>query len=152
MTTRGSWTFSAMTFFTGQPSRLKHPEALPYIHVDFALTEDCAAIGISHVHKPKTSVVDFVLLIVPPRHGQIAFAKISKGILMLRGAGVRLVQVSVDSFESVDSFQPVDVIQTLTKTGSTRRYFAWTRRPMRIQAARSDLRAARRARPLPSLH
>jgi hypothetical protein len=100
-------------YWSAQPAQA--PEALGYIHVYLALTEDCAAIGMSHVLKPKTSVVDFALRIVPPRHGQIDFAKIREGILMLRGAGVRLVQVSVDSFQSVDG------IQILTKAGSTRR-------------------------------
>jgi hypothetical protein len=115
--------------FAGRLGRLKlHAEAPRYIHVDPALTGDCAAMAMCHVHGSKVSIVrhrdgtvtnaetpvvivDFVLRIIPPRNGQIDLGKIREGILMLRGAGVRVAHVSYDRFQSADS------IQILTKAG-----------------------------------
>jgi hypothetical protein len=116
-------------FFADRPGQLRlHPAAPRYIHVDPALSEDCAALAMCHVYGSKGSsvrypdgtlanaetpmvIVDFVLRIVPPRHGQIDLNKIREGILMLRGAGVHIAQVSYDRFQSADS------IQILTKAG-----------------------------------
>jgi hypothetical protein len=138
-------------FFDGRPRRLKlNPEAPRYIHVDLALTRDCAAIAMCHSHGSKVPllrrpdgslsnaatpivIVDFILRILPPRHGQISLSKIRDGILMLRGAGVRVAQVSYDRFQSTDS------IQVLTNAGINAKEVSVDTRPSAYFALRDAI-------------
>ena len=109
-----------------QSVRLKlNPRAPRFIHVDLALTRDCAALAMCHVSGWMVSTlpnadgtvaqarvpvvtVDLMLRIVPPLDGQIDLGKIRAFILMLRARGVPIAQASYDRFQSADSLQILD--------------------------------------------
>ena len=112
-----------------QSGRLKlNPSASRFIHVDLALTRDCAALAMCHISGWTVSTlptsdgtlaqarvpvvtVDLMLRIVPPPDGQMDLGKIRAFILMLRARGVPIAQASYDRFQSADS------LQILTKEG-----------------------------------
>jgi hypothetical protein len=106
-----------------QSGRLKlNPTAPRFIHVDLALTRDCAGLAMCHVSGWMVSTlptsdgtltqarvpvvtVDLILRIVPPPNGQMDLGKIRAFILMLRARGVPIAQASYDRFQSADSLQ-----------------------------------------------
>jgi hypothetical protein len=136
----------ARSSISGQPWRLKlNPGAPRFIHVDLALSEDCAALAMCHVSSSRVTAlpnsdgtlsraqvsiitVDLILRVVPPRSGQIDLGKIRSFILMLRERGVPIAHVSYDDFQSADSIQilkkegiPAKLVSVDTNPGA---YFA----------------------------
>ena len=82
-----------------------------YIHVDLALKRDACGIAMAHceageewAEKPRV-VVDFLLQIRPPVHGEIELAGVRELILKLARRGFNIAQVSYDGYQSADSKQ-----------------------------------------------
>ena len=90
-------------------------------HIDLGLTRDACGIAVGHlagqkmieriVDGVKTTelmpqvAIDFALRIVPPRGGEIEFARIREFLVMLRDKGLPIEYVTMDGFQSADSRQ-----------------------------------------------
>ncbi len=98
--------------------RFDRPYEMRYVHIDLGLTSDSAGIACGFVDsfKPIERAqgvieqlpainIDFTLRVRPPRHGEIHFEKIRTLIYKLAGAGLNIIWVSFDSFQSVDTIQ-----------------------------------------------
>ena len=100
------------------PQRIIHKERKRYVHIDLAITGDCAGIACAYV--PYFTKVnrseqgaeifpafrfDFILQIRPPHGGEISFSAIRDIIYRLSSAGLPVKWVSLDSFQSVDTLQ-----------------------------------------------
>jgi len=104
--------------------RFDRPYELRYVHIDLGLTSDSAGIvcgfvdrftpirrGTGIVETLPVINIDFALRVRPPRYGEIHFEKIRTLIYKLSAAGLNIIWVSFDSYQSVDS------IQTLNQKG-----------------------------------
>lgn len=103
-----------------------HPEEPRFIHVDLALSGDCAGIAMVHPYEYFTFVkydplsgkrkeefrpkvcVDFMLRVVPTQGSQIDIGRIVEFILNLRNWGYNLLRVSFDGYQSAWAIQAVN--------------------------------------------
>lgn len=100
------------------PELFKYPDEPRFVHIDLAYRGDSAGVACAHIqhfqqiHRtPEYAEVlpvigfDFVLEVLPPRGGEIVFAKIRMLIVKLRDLGLNIRWVTLDSFQSRDTIQ-----------------------------------------------
>jgi hypothetical protein len=109
---RNSVDFAAQTL-KFMPRRIEKPELIRWGHIDLALTRDSAGIAIGYCSdfvevkgewKPKIEI-EVVLEVLPPKQGEIDYAKIRSLLYKLRDAGMNIRFVSYDGYQSADSRQ-----------------------------------------------
>lgn len=82
-----------------------------YVHVDLALKKDACGIAMAHLEEGEdrisapTAVVDLMLRIEPPAHGEIQLSEVRALIRKLKKRDCRIAQVSFDGYQSADSRQ-----------------------------------------------
>jgi len=95
---------------------IRHPEALRYVHLDYATTHDTLGLAIVHIAEmiedPNTMLripkleTDIVLSVMAPKSpDRISFTKIRKFIFELRQMGMRFGKISLDQYQSEDTIQ-----------------------------------------------
>jgi hypothetical protein len=101
---------------------LVNPRAVRHVHIDPALSGDCAGFCMSHIAGWKDVIrrtedqreylerapiyyVDVVLQIIPPIGGEIVLGDIRRLIYELTSHGYTITSVSTDSFQSADTIQ-----------------------------------------------
>lgn len=100
------------------PELFQAPDEPRFVHIDLAYRGDSAGVACAHIQnfqqiyrQPEYAEVlpvvgfDFVLEVLPPRGGEIIFAKIRMLIVKLRDLGLNIRWVTLDSFQSRDTIQ-----------------------------------------------
>ncbi len=102
------------------PDLIQSPEKRRFVHVDLAVTQDCAGFavgfceGFERVQRgpgefetmPKV-VIDGALRVKPPPGGEIDFSRVREVIYTLVQLGMNVQYVTCDKFQSVDFLQQV---------------------------------------------
>lgn len=100
------------------PKRFRHTSEPRFVHIDLGITGDAAGVACGYVRgfrKVKVGdglyetlpviAYDFTLRIVPPRGDEIQFHKIRDLLYKLRGLGLPIKWVTLDTFQSRDTIQ-----------------------------------------------
>jgi hypothetical protein len=113
--------FSKESIVSGEPMSF-YPNRIPdmsiprFVHLDLSKTKDSTGFALGHIAgyveinrgmkelRPRI-VIDGALQIRPPQYSEISYGRIRETLYRLRDAGLNIVAVSADTFQSVDMLQ-----------------------------------------------